>query len=258
MKIGYRTVGFGDRPIEDTLRSIAEAGYDSVELCLETPDLNPLKLTSERVAEIKALMEDLGLSLCAVSYHGVADQLEERRRRTYAAIELLPAFGATIYVVASRREEPARLHAQWDEAVQLYCELADKLAEKGCRLAVEPQPGLVIRNTDDLIKCLRACDRPNLVANLDVAHAKVTGDDLNWAVYQLGQRLGHVHIADVSGGVHEHLVPGQGEVDFGEVREVLEGIDYRGDIVLDMPSGQGDPANVCREALAAFRQVWDD
>lgn len=256
MKIGYRTVAFADRPLEEGLRIIAEAGYTSVELCLENPDLNPLELTPERVKAIRALLDETGLELAAISYHGVHDQLEDRRRRNSAAIDLLSEFGAQVYVVASRREEPARLHSQWDEAVQLYRELADKCAPHGCRLAIEPQPGLVVRNTEDLINMLRSCAHPNLAGNLDVAHAMVTADDLEWAIYQLGPRLASVHVADVSGGTHEHLVPGQGEVDFGELRDMLETADYQGHIIIDIPRTTGDPAEVCRQALAAFNVQW--
>ena len=256
MKIGYRTIAFSDRPIEEAIAVIAAAGYDSVELCLENPDLNPLDLSPARVARIKGLLADAGLALAAVSYHGVQDQLEDRRRRNRAAITLLSEFGADLFVVASRREEPARLHAQWDEAVDLYRELADQCAPQGCRLAIEPQPGLVVRNTEDLVRMLRSCAHPNLAANLDVAHAMVTGDDLPWAVYQLGSQLAHVHISDVAGQTHEHLIPGQGEIDFGEIRDMLDGIDYQRHVVIDIPRAPGDPASVCREALQAFREHW--
>jgi sugar phosphate isomerase/epimerase len=256
LKIGYRTISLQDRPIEEAIQVIAEAGYDSVELCLENPDLNPLELTPERVRALVAQMNDQGVTLGAISYHGVEDQLEERRLRTYAAIDLLPEFGADVLVVASRREEPARLHAQWEEAVQLYCELANRCADHGAKLAVEPQPGLVVRNAEDLVKILRACDHPNLGANLDIAHAIVTADDLSWAIFQLGSRLVHVHLADVRGGTHEHLVPGRGEVDFGEVHDILESVDYDRCLVLDIPRPHGDPAAVCREALLAFRELW--
>lgn len=254
--IGYRTVGLADRPIEEILPLIADAGYSSVELCLENPDLNPLEMTPQRIAAILATMECHGLRLASISYHGVNDQLEDRRQRTYAAIERLADLGAPVFIVASRREEPARLPAQWDEAVGLYRELADLCAEQNCRLAIEPQPGLVIRNAEDLIRVIRACDHPNVGGNLDVAHAACTSDDLSWAVYQLGDRLAHLHVADVANGTHQHLVPGQGVIDFDDLRDILESVDYRGPVVIDIPRSDGDPAETCRAAYAAFRQLW--
>ncbi|MCZ7599274.1 MAG: sugar phosphate isomerase/epimerase [Gammaproteobacteria bacterium] len=105
--------------------------------------------------------------------------------------------------------------------MDLYRELADLCAEQGCRLAVEPQPGLVIRSAEDLVKMLRQCNHPNLAANLDLAHAACTADDLSWAIYRLGQRLVHVHVADVLNREHQHLLPGEGDVDFDEVHDIL-------------------------------------
>ncbi len=256
MKIGYRTVAFSDRPIESALEAIASAGYTAVELCLENPDLDPLQLTAERVRELREMLDRLGLSLAAVSYHGVQDQLEVRRQRTYAAIDLLGEMGAEVFVVASRREEPARYPAQWDEAVQLYSELAERCAKHGCKLAVEPQPGLVIRSAEDLVKVIRACDHPNLAGNLDIAHAAVTADDLSWAIYQLGPRLVHVHVADVTNGTHQHLLPGEGSIDFDEVKDILDSVEYDGPMVIDIPRHEGDPAEVCRAALSSFQECW--
>ncbi|MCZ7599273.1 MAG: sugar phosphate isomerase/epimerase [Gammaproteobacteria bacterium] len=90
MKIGYRTVSFSDRAIEDALDVIAEAGYNAVELCLENPDLNPETLTAERARELRLLCESKGLSIAAVSYHGVDDQPEVRRQRTYPRHQAAP------------------------------------------------------------------------------------------------------------------------------------------------------------------------
>jgi len=254
--IGYRTVAFSDRPIEEALAAIAEAGYDAVELCLEHPDLNPLNLSVARVAELSQRLGEYHLTLAAVSYHGIQDQLEDRRQRTYAAIARLGDLGAKVFVVASRREDPARLRAQWDEAVSLYCELADLCAPQGCTLAVEPQPGLVVRSSEDLVKMIRACNHPRVGANIDIAHASLTSDDLSWAVFQLGERLVHVHVSDAAGGTHRHLLPGEGEVDFDEAREILDSARYQGPLVVDIPRTDGDPAEVCRAAYQAFRSQW--
>ena len=256
MKIGYRTVSFLDRPLEAGLAMMAEAGYDAVELCLENDDLNPLTLTPARVAEIRSMLDRQGLSLAAISYHGVQDQLEDRRQRTYAAIQRLGDFGAEVFVVASRREDPARLPAQWDEAVNLYRELGDLCAAQHCKLAVEPQPGLVVRSSEDLVKILRSCDHPNLAANIDLAHAALTADDLSWSVYQLGQRLAHVHVSDVLNGTHKHLPCGEGAIDFDEIREILDGVGYQGALIVDLSRPDGDATALCRSAREAFRQVW--
>ncbi|MCC7492583.1 MAG: sugar phosphate isomerase/epimerase [Fimbriimonadaceae bacterium] len=256
MKIGYRTVAFTDRPLEDALAVIADAGYNAVELCLENPDLDPLQCDLARVTAIGGRLQALGLQLAAVSYHGVQDQLEVRRQRTYAAIQRLADFGAEVFVVASRREDPARLPAQWSEAVDLYRELADKCAQQHCRLAIEPQPGLVVRSAEDLVKILKSCNHPNVAANLDLVHATLSADDLSWAVFQLGSKLAHVHVADAVNGTHQHLVPGEGQIDFDEVRDVLESAGYSGPLVIDIPRSEGDPAAVCRTAREAFRSCW--
>jgi sugar phosphate isomerase/epimerase len=258
VNIGFRTIGFRNWRIEDSLARLSEIGYDCVELCLEHPDLQPARLTISRVRELRQLLDVQGLSVAAVSYHGAEDQLEVRRRNLYQAMEIIPRFGTDLLITSSRREKPRRLQAQVMEHIDWYEELCTAAAERGVRVAVEPQPGLVIRTTEDLVKMIQAVSHPNLVASLDVAHASIVADDISWAVFTLGPRLVNVHLADVRGKDHRHLLPGAGDVDFSEVRESLNSVGYRGPLVLDLDQPEEDPADLARRALQAFRERWLD
>lgn len=256
MKIGFRTIGFRDQPVEETLRTLAEIGYHCVELCLESPDLQPRHLTPSRIRQIKSLLEDLGLCLSAVSYHGLQDQLEVRRQNTYRALEITAQFSAPALIVASRNEEPPRLRAQWMEHIDWYRELCTLAEPEGFKIAVEPQPGLVVRNAEDLVKMIQEVKHEALAANLDVAHAALTADDLSWAIYTLGPRLVHVHLADVRGQEHQHLLPGTGQLDWGELYEIFEAVGYQGPYVIDLPRLTGNPTEIAGQALAALRERW--
>lgn len=257
MEIGFRTVGFGEQKIEKILAQLAEIGFDGVELCLENPDLDPFQLTPSRIRAIQRQLESLNLKLASISYHGAADQLEVRRRKTYRALEITAQFGAKTLIIGSRREEPARLRAQWMEHLDWYEELCRKALPHGFRIAVEPEPGLVIRNAEDMVRMLQEVNASNLAVNLDMAHAWVMADDLSWAVYTLAPHLAQVHLADVKDGEHAHLPPGEGELNFQEIREVLASVEYRGPVVIDLPDIQADPVGYATRSLNHLRTVWN-
>lgn len=258
MKIGFRTIGFRGWKIEDCLVRLSQIGYDVVELCLEHADLRPSLLTSSRVRQLRQLLEAQGLSVSAVSYHGAGDQLEVRRRNLYRALELLPHFGTDLLITSSRREKPQRLQAQFLEHIDWYEELCAAAAEQGGRIAVAPQPGRVIRTTEDLVKMIQSVSRPNLVASLDIAYASTMSDDLSWAMFTLGSRLANVHLADARGKGSPHLLPGEGDIDFGEVREILNSVGYQGPLVLDLDRPEEDPGELAQRAWQAFRERWSE
>lgn len=258
MQIGFRTIGFRDWKIEDSLVRLSQIGYDGVELCLEHPDLQPSRLTISRVRELRRCLDGQGLSISAVSYHGAEDQLEVRRQNLAQALDVVPRFGADLLITSSRREKPRRLQAQVMEHIDWYEELCTAAAERGVRIAVEPKPGLVIRTTEDLVKMMHAVSHPNLVASLDIAHASVVADDISWAVFTLGPRLVNVHLADAQGRESQHLLPGEGDVDFREVRESLNSVGYRGPLVLDLEQPGEDPGDLAQRAWQAFREKWGE
>lgn len=258
MKIGFRTIGFRGWKIEDSVVRLAEIGYEAIELCLEHPDLQPSHLTSSAVRRLRQLVEAQGVSVSAVSYHGAGDQLEVRRRKLYQALEVIPSLGTDLLITSSRREKPQRLQAQFMEHLDWYEELCAAAAEQGVRVAVEPQPGRVIRTTEDLVKIMQAVSRPNLVASLDIAYASMVSDDLSWAMFTLGPRLANVHLADARGKEPLHLIPGEGDIDFGEVREILNSVGYCGPLVLDLDRPGEDPAELAQRAWQAFREQWQE
>ena len=70
MKFGFRTQTFYKRSLERTLRALAEIGFDGVDIALEHPDTNPIRLSDpEEVAAVGKMVSDAGLDMMAASYH---------------------------------------------------------------------------------------------------------------------------------------------------------------------------------------------
>ena len=64
------------------------------------------------------------------------------------------------------------------------------------------------------------------------------------------ERLWNVHIEDMRRGVHDHLMFGEGEIDFGPVLRALEEIGYAGGVHVELSRHSHDAVETARQALA--------
>ena len=118
---GFRTGTFRGWPVEQSAARLAWLGYDCVELCLEAPDVRPEYLSESRCREIRRRLDDVGIGLASVSYHGDAESPPQRRANQQRAIGVCRWLGSPILVLnAERTVDRAR---QWSEHVQHWREL---------------------------------------------------------------------------------------------------------------------------------------
>ena len=107
----------------------------------------------------------------------------------------------------------------------------------GLRVAVgfEPEPGMLIDSMTAFEELLRAIDASNLKLSLDVGHLHCQGEEpiaeriRTWASW-----LVNVHVEDMCAGVHEHLMFGEGDIDFPPVLRTLAEVGYGGGLHVEM------------------------
>ena len=254
-RIGFRTAGFASWPIERALRALSDIGYGSVELCLEHPETHPGDMNPPRCREIAALLGDLGLRLSSVSYHGDGRPAQERAESSLSAVEAAERLKCPVLVLNTMRREPGREAEQVEEAIALAQRLLQH-SRREVTLAFEPEPGLVIAGTADMLEFMERGGSPRVRVNLDIGHAHITEPSVVGAIETLGCAIVHTHIEDIAGKVHKHLVMGEGELDFAAVRRALEGAGYRGDYTADLFDLGDDPQHTAQRCFDGMLQVW--
>jgi len=254
-RIGFRTAGYRKVPVEEAIRAIAEAGYDGVELCLEHPDLLPERLTEDRCAQVAAVASTLGLEIATISYHGDSDPLELRWNRALAAVALAPALGTDVVILNSPRpgdDRPGNLADQFRSQLANQLEMADVV---GVTVALEPEPGLLVDGCSDMAELIDELGSSRLKVNLDVGHAWLTEADLPAAICALGEHVAAVHVEDMAGGEHRHLVPGTGEMDLAGVVAALRAAGFGGWLTVDLFDIADDPDAAARASLDYMRDL---
>ena len=139
--------------------------------------------------------------------------------------------------------------------------LLDHARGSGVLVCFEPEPGMAVASLTELQEFLGRLARPELRVMLDVGHVPVKERDQPAplasaaAVQALSRagRLGGLQLDDCAGRVHEHLLPGDGELDWRQLLAAIAASGYRGLASLELPRHGHDPVSAARRALAFLR-----
>jgi len=104
---------------------------------------------------------------------------------------------------------------------------------KGLKIAIEQEPEHVIHRGDQLLSLCRAFEGV-VFANYDVGHGVVAGENPAEAVRLLGGYVSNLHLEDIKGRTHKHLMFGEGDVDFRALFKTLRETGYAGDVTMDL------------------------
>src|SRR5437588_1013929 len=135
-------------------------------------------------------------------------------------------------------------------------ELADVAASKNVRLAFEPEPGMFIDTMDKFAELYDKVNHPHFGLTLDVGHLVCNGElPVREHLVRWKDVLWNVHIEDMRRGVHDHLMFGEGEVDFPPILRALSEIGYQGGVHVELSRHSHDAVNTARRALAFLRKA---
>ena len=276
MYLGYNTNGFAHHRLEDAIEIIADLGYQGVGLTVDYTTLNVLEPGWERKAErLRHQLEKHRLRV--VIETGARFLLDPRRKHQPTLVSPTePERVARLHFLQECIRLASLLHADavsfWSGtpeapvpgedsfshlvfACQQLCFFAQ---DYGVRLAFEPEPGMLIDsmatfNDFDLLVDLNL---PNFGLTIDIGHLVCQGEvPASNAIRPWGHKLWNVHIEDMKPGVHDHLMFGEGAVDFADVFAALRAIDYAGGVFVELSRHSHDAVETARKSIAFLRQL---
>jgi len=274
MRLGYNTNGFVDHRLEDAIAILAEIGYQSVAVTLESSLLNPpdSRGVASAVERLRPLIDRSGLS--ATLETGSRFLLDPRRKHQPTLIsgaeegrrKRLEFLKAAVDVAAEINAESVSL---WSGAAddhgndgELFARLTiglkkllDHAGISGVRLSFEPEPDMFIDTMAKFTQLHREMAHPLFGLTLDVGHVHCLADGLPGEhIQQWRDVLWNVHVEDMRPGVHEHLMFGEGEMDFGPIFQALHEIDYPGPVHVELPRHSHDAVAVARRSFEFLRR----
>lgn len=245
MKIGFSSWGMPNVPADTIVSSLAEMGYDGVELTVipgYTLELDHLDAGYRKY--IPELLKMHNLELPALAGHRplvakAPDEAAENMRRLKGTVDLA--------VEWAQNGHPPCLDTtvggspdDWDELGSLLLdrlgELVEYAAAKDVVIAIEPHVGSMLDTPPKVLRLLENFDTPFLKVNFDISHFNVMGIDIETSVSSMAPKTAHTHVKDERGTVpdYEFLIPGEGEFDYVTYLKAMERHGYEGYITAEV------------------------
>jgi sugar phosphate isomerase/epimerase len=255
MILAYNTNGFAHHDPIEAIELLADLGYGGVGLTIDHGLLDPVDGWDRNSSSLRQVQETLRRrGMRSVVETGARFLLDPRRKheptlmtadakRRKQRIEFLQY---AIRIAAELRSDcvsiwSGMLHEALDDepafkrlidGLAQVCEYADS---HGVLVGFEPEPGMFIGSMRDFEELLSWFDHPALQLTIDVGHLHCEGETpIADYLHRWASRLVNVHIEDMRAGVHEHLMFGEGEIDFPPVLAALAEIDYRGLVQVEL------------------------
>src|SRR5438477_369954 len=80
----------------------------------------------------------------------------------------------------------------------------------GVDIGIECEPGLFLEYVAELKEWIDRLGHPRFGANLDIGHSVVMGESVGEVVPMLRGRIWNLHVEDLPGRKHYHMIPGDG------------------------------------------------
>ena len=271
MKLGYNTNGLAHHRLVDAIELLADEGYQSVAITLDAGALDPFD-------EPSSLNRQVGQVRSALDRHGMARVIETGARfllnprvkhdptlmdpdparvavRTdflHRAIDLAAALGAEAVSLWSGCAPVAVAESPGlDRLAGNLKPLLDHAERARIPLAFEPEPGMFIDTLDRFSRLDDRIRHPLFQLTVDLGHAHCSNEgDIPSLLKSWGPRIANIHIEDMIKGTHEHLMFGEGSMDFPSICSALHRNAYKGGIHVELSRHSHKGAEAVRAAAA--------
>jgi sugar phosphate isomerase/epimerase len=257
------TAACSHRPIVDMLPIIKDAGVRGVEIGTPPRHFDPG--APEQVAAVRCALD--ALSLTAISIHApfghereLADPDPGKRRDAVAAVVAaavaLKDLGGRLVVVHPSDLERShhQIEARLAGSAASLRSLARACSHLNMTLTLEsPLPHLIGGHPDEFAWLLRQIGDEVRVC-LDTGHASLGG---HWhaLLNAADGRLAHVHVNDNHGHRDDHLAPGDGRIDWTEIKRTLSAAGFTGWAMLELHCNDPEPGPYFERALGQTRRL---
>jgi L-ribulose-5-phosphate 3-epimerase len=269
MRLGYNTNGLAHHRLTDAVTLLAEEGYQSVAITLDAGALDPFDDPSNlarQTAEVRRLLDRH--SLGRVVETGARFLLNPRLKHDPTLMDPDPARRAVRVDFLRRAVDMAvaldsNVVSFWsgilrdgspedvamDRLADALRPVIDHAERRGVRLAFEPEPGMFIDTFARFDQLDQRVRHPLFDLTVDLGHVHcIEAGDVADHVRRRAPRIANIHIEDMNRGVHEHLMFGEGTMDFPPILEALRAVGYTGGLHVELSRHSHMGAEAARQA----------
>ena len=247
MKYSLSTFAYFKYPLIEAVKRIKEYGYDGVELWGGRPHAYWEDMTKERRQDLKKAIEDHGLEISNFipaqfrypTNLAAHDELIRKNSVSYIKknIDVAVELGAPYVSLCPGFRMYGATHLEaWNCMIQSFRELAEYARKMPLHLILEPAH----RYETDLVYTVNDGKRALKEINgkmgilVDLGHLFVNAESVSDVVKEVESMVCHYHIADNMGTSDDHMVPGDGKMDYEIFFKKLKASGYKGFLAVEL------------------------
>lgn len=268
-----------ENTFEQIVSEMALAGYKGSEIGNKYP---------KDASVLKQKLDVRGIQICNAWFSSLltSEPYDKTIEAFKKQCDFLKSLGADVIGVSEQgnsiqgknvpilENKPVYTQVQWVTVAKGFNEMGRIAKDKGMKMTVHHHMGTGVQTAEEIDKLMELTD-PNLVFLLfDSGHLTFAGIDPLPVLKKYVKRVRHVHLKDVRNVVYETVkpnnlcfldavragvftVPGDGDVDFKPIFDVLDEAGYEGWVVVE---AEQDPAkaNPFEYALKARKYIAEN
>ncbi len=246
-------------PFRQALAKAAALGAEAVEIDAGR-EINPQELTQTGLREIRKMLDDRRLRVCAVRFqtrygYNVRDGLDRRVEGTKQAMSVAFKLGASVVVNYVGRVSESEEDPDWTLLIETLSDLGRHGQHVGATLAARTGA----ERGEDLARLIESLPAGSLGVDFDPATLIINGHSPHQALTALAPYVLHVHardaVRDIAQGRGIETPLGEGTVDFPELLGLLENHQYRGYLTVENQTA-GNPDLEIAAAVKYLRNLF--
>ena len=272
MRIGYNTNGFAHHELNDAIDLLAQIGYQSVAITLDHHALNPYSPDcAQKVEQVRERLARYGLtSVVETGARFLLDPAIKHEptlvsRDSDARERRVDFLCRSIDIAAELKSDCVSLWSGivldgasedivWPRLLAGLGRVLEYAGKRNVPLGFEPEPGMFIDRMarfDELCGRLKA---RQLQLTMDIGHLHCLGEvPIPDVIQRWGAQLVNVHLEDMKTNVHEHLMFGEGEIDFPPIFAAFREIGFAGGTHVELSRHSHEAPVAARRAMDFLR-----
>lgn len=275
LKLAFSTNAFKKYSLVESIKAIADIGYDAVEILCDIPHAYPPNFRGKKIQSIRELISKCNIqisNLNAFTLYAITDlyhpswieddeHLRELRiQHTINCIQLAKKIGSNNLSTEPGGPIDTNSSNYIGKLEKLFIDGLARAAliaeEEGVKLLVEPEPNLLLENSRQFLNLIKNIHSDSVRLNFDIGHFYCVREDPVKLIYELSDYIEHFHLADIADDrVHNHLIPGQGAIDFRSVFKAIDKIGYKGFVTVELYPYQDNPVSAAKMAYKYLNDI---
>jgi L-ribulose-5-phosphate 3-epimerase len=276
MRLGYNTNGLAHHRLVEAIDLLAEEGYESVAITLDAGALDPFDEPQNLARQVRAVRSALDRhGMARVVETGARYLLNPRKKHDPTlmdpnparrevrldflrrAIDLAKTLDAEcVSLWSGRAIDSSDDDAMMDRLARALEPLLHHAEQAGMTLAFEPEPGMFIDTLDRFARLDQRIGHPLFQLTIDLGHVHCMNEGDNpLLLHYWRARIRNIHIEDMVQGVHEHLLFGEGTMNFTSIMEALREIHYENGVHVELSRHSHMAVEAVEAAMAFLRPL---